>query len=196
MNRLPQGALGTRWGKVGPHFLTNSERQVRSKNTKIPVHEGCCVYDVSLRYRVCRFRELAQIGAAPTVHLEEQEIRPDCEPTIPRTLNSPGLKTDWYSDWHRAGLWTPAWPDFSCPRLVCISSKTERKGGGGQQGGATAWLLMKIHQNIIFWGHVRSSKNSEDIFAGIDILKKFKYLISFPTIWGKSWRGQLWPHPV
>jgi hypothetical protein len=36
-------------------------------------------------------------------------------------------------------------------------------------------------------------KDSEDVFAGIG---KKKYSISFPAIWGQSWRGQLWPCPV
>ncbi len=39
-------------------------------------------------------------------------------------------------------------------------------------------------------------KDSEDISAGKDILKKLSYLISFPAILGQSRRGQLWPHPV
>jgi hypothetical protein len=34
-------------------------------------------------------------------------------------------------------------------------------------------------------------KDSEDISAGKDILKKLSYLISFPAILGQSRRGQL-----
>jgi hypothetical protein len=39
-------------------------------------------------------------------------------------------------------------------------------------------------------------KDSEDISAGKDVFKTLSYFLSFPTIWGQSWQGQLWPHPV
>ncbi len=39
-------------------------------------------------------------------------------------------------------------------------------------------------------------KDSEDVSAGIGFFFKLSYFISFPAIWGQSWRGQLWPHPV
>jgi hypothetical protein len=38
-------------------------RDRRGLNAKISVHEGGCMYDVSPSYRVCQFRELAQIRA-------------------------------------------------------------------------------------------------------------------------------------
>jgi hypothetical protein len=40
----------------------------------------------------------------------------------------------------------------------------------------------KVHQNVIFRGHVEVQKESEDISAGIGILRKLSYLISFPAI--------------
>jgi hypothetical protein len=65
-------------------------------------------------------------------------------------------------DWRRTILQTTAWRDFSLARVVCMCSKTGWRGGCGR--GATAWLLTKIRQNgrqnVIFWGHVRSTKRS------------------------------------
>jgi hypothetical protein len=122
------------------------------------VHEGSSVYDASPGYRGRWFREHAHISAMPF----GKNLPPPC------TLHSQGLETDWYSDWWRAGLQTTARPDFSCPGLVCNSSKAERKGGG-RQGGAAAGLLtnirQKVCQNAIFWGHVRSSKRFERRFC-------------------------------
>jgi hypothetical protein len=73
-------------------------------------------------------------------------------------------------------------------------------GKGGRQGNAVTGFLMKNRQNdcqnVIFWGHVRSSKRLGRRFAGKSIWKKLSYFISFPAIWGQSQRGQLWPHPV
>ncbi len=52
------------------------------------------MYDVSLRNRVCQFRERAQIGAAPAVHLERARDWADWKPATPHTLHSPGPETD------------------------------------------------------------------------------------------------------
>jgi hypothetical protein len=173
-------------------------RDQRGLHTKILVHEGCCVYDVSPRYRVCWFRELAQIGAVPTVHLERAREAARLSPATPRTCHSPGLNP--------IGKMTGDAPDYRSPpgwtlpalRWYLIALKPSRKGGG-QHGGAASRLLMKIcqkvRQNVIFWWHVRASK----IF-GIRFCRNryffLKYFISFPVIWGQSQRGQLWPHPV
>jgi hypothetical protein len=79
------------------------------------------MYDVSQRCRICRFRKLAQIGAAPTVHLKRAR--------------------------DQARLRAHHLPHSRQP---------------GRQSGAVAGLLtkrrQKVHQNIIFCGHVRSSK--------------------------------------
>jgi hypothetical protein len=38
------------------------------------------------------------------------------------------------------------------------------------------------HLNVIFLGHVKSSKDPEDVSAGIGIKKSMKYLNSFTVI--------------
>jgi hypothetical protein len=99
---------------------------------------------------------------------------PNCEPATPRTLCGPEPETDWNVDWRRIGLQTPAWRDFSRPRVACNSSKTKRKGGG-QKNSAAAGLLTKNHQkvlqNVIFEVMSEVQKDSEDISAEIGILK-------------------------
>jgi hypothetical protein len=125
-------------------------RDWRGLNTKIPVHEGWCVYDVSLRYRVCRF--------VYDVSLRYRICR----------------------FWELAQITAALGWSVLAVKL---------SGGEGQQVGAAAGLLTKIrqevHQNIIFRGHIRSSKR---VSEGIGICKK-KY-------WGQSRQGQPWPHPV
>jgi hypothetical protein len=89
--------------------------------------------------------------------------------------------------------------DFSRHQVVCNSSKTERMGGGHQGGAATGLLMkncQKVHQNVKFWGHVRSSKRLGRHFCRNRYFFLLSYIISFPAIWGQSWRGQLWPDPV
>ncbi len=102
-------------------------------NWKILVHQGYSVYDVSLRHRDCLFWELAQIGPAPTVHLERAR---ELARLITRhlcTIYGPGPETNQNPDSCHAGLQTTAWQDFSHPWVVCNSSSTKRMGGGGQQ---------------------------------------------------------------
>jgi hypothetical protein len=71
---------------------------------KIPVHEGCCMYDGLLCYRVCRVRKLAQkIGAVPTVHLKRAR-----DPAQLRTRH-PALSTAW--DQQPIGIPIGATPD-------------------------------------------------------------------------------------
>jgi hypothetical protein len=57
---------------------------------------------------------------------KSERNRPDCEPTIPRTLRGPRPETDWNVGWRRGGL----------------------------QGGAAAEFLtknrQKVSQNVIF----------------------------------------------
>jgi hypothetical protein len=81
---------------------------------KIPVHEGCCMYDGLLCYRVCRVRKLAQkIGAVPMVHLKRARDPAQLRTRHPRTLHSLGPAIDRYPDWRHARLQTTARPDFS-----------------------------------------------------------------------------------
>ncbi len=59
---------GPGWGKTRLHYWpTASDRW--GLTWKNPVYEESSVYDALPRYRGRRFREHAQIGAAPTVHL-------------------------------------------------------------------------------------------------------------------------------
>ncbi len=62
---------------------------------------------------------------------KEQESGPDWEPATPSTRRGLGPETEWNVDRCRTGLWTTAQWDFSCPQMVCNSSKTEQNGGGG-----------------------------------------------------------------
>jgi hypothetical protein len=131
-------------------------------NPKIPVHEGCCVYDESPRYRVCRFWELVQISAASTVYLERVRDQAWLQNHHPPPSPQPGTRNRsvfWLvprrtANHSLAGL-------LPCPQMVFNSSKTKQKGGGWQ-GGTGARLptkiCQKVCQNGIFWRHVRCSK--------------------------------------
>ncbi len=148
-------------------------RDWRGLNTKILVHEGGCVYDVSLRYRVCRFWELALIGAEPPVHLDwaEEAAWLQIRHPLP-TLHSPGLETDQLNDWCHAGLWTRALPDFSHPRVVCNSSKIEWKGRVSRvvPWPDFWWKYVKKYAKTSFLEVMSDvQKDSEDVSAGIGI---------------------------
>jgi hypothetical protein len=138
MNRLPQGASEPWWGKVGPHFLTNSERPVRSK------------YEDLGTWRMChRTIESASFGNLPiSVRRQqstwkEQETRPNCEPATPSNL---------WSVFRLAPtrLRTTAQLDFSWPQVVCNSSKNQAEGGGGQQSGAAPDIWRKYVKMSFF----------------------------------------------
>ncbi len=192
MNRLPRGASQTGWGKVGPHFLTNSERPMRSKlKDSGTIKGGKCVWCVS-GYRVCQFWEPAQIGVVPAVHLErarelaQLRIRHPLHCTRPRTRNC-------FKFW-LAPRWTTARPDFSRSRVVYNSSKTEQK-----EGASTAMPRPDVWEKYIKTSFLcvasEDPKDSEDVLRE-KVFFKIKYLISFSAIRGQSWQGQLWPHPV
>ncbi len=84
---------------------------------------------------------------------------------------------------------TGASPDFgpqpgrTSPALGWSVIAVKPSGGGGRQGGATARLLMKNHrkghQNIIFWGHCRSSKRLGRRFCRNRYFEKNKLLHKF-----------------
>ncbi len=67
---------------------------------------------------------------------------------------------------------TARW-DFSCTRVVCNKSKTERKGGGQQGGGGGArpdfwWIYAKMYIKMSFFNVTSEvQKGSEDVCAGI-----------------------------
>jgi hypothetical protein len=69
--------------------------------------------------------------------------------------------------------------DFSRAKVVCINSKTGRKGLGST-GDAAAGLLMKKrqngHLNVIFEVMSEVQKDPEDVSAGIGPKKSVKFL--------------------
>ncbi len=89
-------------------------------------------YDVSLGYRVCRFREIDQIGAAPTVHLERARDRVRLQ-----TCDPPALSTA--RDQKLISILTGAAPDcgpqpgqtFPTLRWSVIAVKLSRRGSAG-----------------------------------------------------------------
>ncbi len=67
-------------------------------NWKIPVYEGRSLHDVSPRFRVCRFWELAQIAAGPVVPL--QRAREEARPCTRCSLYSTRPGTwNWLESW-------------------------------------------------------------------------------------------------
>ncbi len=102
--------------------------------------------------------------------IERTENQPDWEYATPCSLRGPGPETYWNHDWCHGGLRTTSRRDFSSPWMVCNSSKTERKGGAlgeCRDGGTFSENMSNGGQNVIFWRHVRSSKRSGDLSAGI-----------------------------
>ncbi len=161
MNRLPWGVSQTRWGKIRPHFLTNSKRPMRSKS-KEPVREEGSMYDVSPCYWGWRLQELAQIGVAPTVYLERARDWARLRTYLPPHSACPGtgnqlvflLAPRRTADRSPAGLLTPLGG--------LNSSKTGRKGGlaGWCLGWTSDENTSKCTSKHHFWDHVRSSKRS------------------------------------
>jgi hypothetical protein len=92
------------------------------------------VYDVSPRYSGRRFRDIPQIGVAPAVHLERARERVPLRTRLPLHSTRPAIETDWNFYWRRTVLRTTARQDFSRTQVVCINSKTGRKGGGFGRG--------------------------------------------------------------
>jgi hypothetical protein len=102
------------------------------------------VYDVSPRYRGRQFRDIPQICA---VHLERARERAPLRTRLPPALyaaHDRKLIEIFY--WHRTVLRTTARRDFSRAQVVCINSKTRRKGGGSP-GDVAVGFLMKKRQN-------------------------------------------------
>ncbi len=132
------------------------------------------------------------------VHLERVKSKPDWESATPRDDLRPRTETDWNVDWCHTKLRIMAHQYFSCSRVVCYSSKTEWKGGGGSQGHATTRFFYKTcqngHQNISFFDILSDvPKDLEDISAGIGIFLKISYIKILLRIWCQSWQGQVWP---
>ncbi len=57
-------------------------------------------------------------------------------------------------------------------------------------------ICHKLCQNVIFWGHVRSSKRFGRRFYRNRNYFKISYFISYPAIWDQSLQSQLRSHPV
>ncbi len=153
MNRLPQGASEPGWGKVGPHFLTNSERPARSK------------YEDLKTWRMChRTIESASFGNLPiSVRRQpstwkERETRPNCEPATPSTLWSVFRLA-------RTRLRTTAQLDFSWPQVVCNSNKNQAEGGGVSRV-APHRTCDKNMSKCHFLRSCQKFKDSEDASAG------------------------------
>ncbi len=140
MTQLPQGASQTGRDKVGPH-LWPIGRDWQGLNMKIPVHEGCCVYDVSPHYRVCRFWKLVQIGATANPPTPTLSTARDRKPI--------GIQTR-TTDHSPAGLFpTSEW----------------RRGRTSDKN------MSKSPSKRHFWGHVISSKKFGRCFCRNKYLK-------------------------
>jgi hypothetical protein len=87
----------------------------------------------------------------------------------------PSAEIDWNVDWRRTSLRTTARRDFSRHQVVCIHSKTKRKGRDRQYVFA-ARLLTKKRQNgrkTSFFDIVSEvQKDLQDVSAGIGQFKK------------------------
>jgi hypothetical protein len=147
-------------------------RDRRGLNMKIPVHEGCCVYDVSPRYRVCPFWELALIGAVPMVHLERARDQARLWTCHPSHSPQPGTR-NWSVFWPARRQTADHSPARLLPPWVVCSIKTKQKGGGGVsrlgRGQTSDRNMSKSTSKCLFWGHDRSSKTLEDVSVGICI---------------------------
>jgi hypothetical protein len=106
---------------------------------------------------------------------ESEGKRPACEPATPRTLRGPRPETDWNVDWRRGGVGRVA------PRL-------------------DFWLknVTKSVKMSFFEVMSEVQKDSEDVSAGIGILKKIKLLNKFScNLRSKSARSTLTsPGPI
>jgi hypothetical protein len=142
----------TRRGKVGPHFWT-SVRLTRSEVKDPGPWKGgmCMMCHRAIVLPVSGTWPHRCSASSPLERAREQAQLRTCHP---RTLHGSGPETDWC----RSGLQTTA----CSPTLGWSIIAVKPIGRGGQQGGAAAGLLTKIHQNvcknIILWGYVIISK--------------------------------------
>ncbi len=146
MNWLPWGMSQTKWGKVRPHFRTNSTRPMRSKLKGPSPWRG----------RTCN--ELPAIEPAGfgnslrlVQHQQPTKEERQCEPTENPSI--PALYL--VQDWKLIGILTGATQDCGPqPRVVCNSSKTKRTGGGVSAWWCRSWTTYentsKCAQNMIF----------------------------------------------
>ncbi len=121
------------------------------------------MYDVVPRYRGRRFRKIPHIGAAPAVHLERARERAQLRTCLPQHSTRPPTG-NWLEFMTGAAPYCGPRPGGTSSSLGWSVYAVKPGGRGGAAEDAAAWLLTKIrqngHQNVIFWGHVRTSKRS------------------------------------
>jgi hypothetical protein len=97
------------------------------KRCKLTFTGLCVVYHRALRFWKS-VQKKKRCGASYT--LRKRDRAGPTENSSPPALYRPRPETDWNVDRRHTGLRTTSQQDFSRPRVVCIHSKTKRKGGG------------------------------------------------------------------
>ncbi len=161
------------------------------------------MYDAIPRYRGRRFREHAEIGAAPTVHLGRARERARLRTRLPPHSMRPATG-NWLEFFTGAAPDCGPRPGRTSPALRW-SVYAVKPGGRGGFGRGRRGLISDENtskwtcQNVIFWGHVRSSKRFGRRFCrNRSKKKKYRVLNKFScNLRSKSARSTLTsPGPI